>query len=239
MKQTRIRISNRLALMAAALVIVSATAAAQDFTIRMKAEDGTISTTYYVSRNAILKTSALLDVIFRIDRGTIIYVTHNKKTYGEMSVAEMRQAIAKGMPSDMASTDPRKQEAIHRMGLDAPPQVTKLGPGENIAGYPTEKYSVKTPMAQAEVWITQALQFPSPYYKEFNVLAGQAGPLSHWEAETMKIQGVILKRAVTVTFMNMSRATKPTMTEVAASVDKGAIPASTFEPPAGYSKVSK
>ncbi len=203
---------------------------AQDFTVRMKMEDGAEGTTYYVSPNAVRRaTPGGTDVIDRIDRGTIIYLNHRDKTYKEVAVAQAREAIAKGM----GNLDPQKQIMLHRMGLDAPPQVSKLGPGEVISGYPTEKYSIKTGMAQGELWITQALQFPAAYYRDFNLLAGVATPFGDM-GKISEIHGVVLKRKMTAALGRGMNAT-----ETAVSVEKGAIPASMFEPPAGYTKAAR
>jgi Domain of unknown function (DUF4412) len=229
MKPTHIWTLSALAFSEAMLLILASSAEAQDFTIRMKTDDGAVATTYYVSPNAIRQTmTGIKDVIDRFDRGTIIYLDHKSKTYKEISAAEARAAIAKAM----TNLDPQKQEMLQRMGMT---EVAKVGPGETIAGYPTEKYSVKSAMARGEMWITQSLQFPAPYYKDFNLFAGQGGPFGEAE-KTAEIRGVILKRMMT---MGMGGRGTSGVVTVTASVDKGNIPASTFEPPNGYSKVSK
>ena len=114
----------------------------------------------------------LNDVIDRMNRGTTIYLDHRTKSYKEVSAAEAREKIASGM----ANLDPQKKTMLHQTGFDAAPQLTKLGPGEIIAGYPTEKYSLRTGMSQGELWITQTLQFPAAYYRDFNLLSGVATP---------------------------------------------------------------
>jgi Domain of unknown function (DUF4412) len=72
----------------------------------------------------------------------------------------------------MTNLDPQQKAMLHQFGLDAPAQLTKIGPGESIAGYSTDKYSLKTAIAQVELWITQSLQFPAAYYRDFNLLSG-------------------------------------------------------------------
>jgi Domain of unknown function (DUF4412) len=202
----------------------------QDFTIHFKADNGADVSTYYVSANAIRRTSpGLNDVVDRMDRSTIIYLDHHTKSYKEVSAAEAREKIANGM----ANLDPQKKAMLHQMGLDAAPQLTKIGAGEIIAGYPTEKYSLKTGMAQGELWITQALQFPAAYYRDFNLLSGFAGPFSDG-GKIAEVHGVILKRSMTGAMGHSINATG----ETAASVEKGSIPASMFEPPTDYKKVS-
>jgi hypothetical protein len=221
----------QIALLAAVLSASAFKLCAQDFTIRMKMDDGAEGTTYYVSPIAVRRTTpGANDVIERMDRGTMIYLDHRGKTYKEGPVAQAKEAMAKGMTE---MKDPQTMALLHQMGLDDPPQLTKIGPAENIAGYPTEKYSLKTGMAQGELWITQALQFPTAYYRDFNLLSGVAGPFGD-AGKIAEVHGVVLKRRMTMT---LGRGAKPT-SETAVSVEKGAIPASMFEPPAGYRKVS-
>ena len=204
---------------------------AQDFTIHMKGDNGVEGTTYYVSPNAIRRTSpGLNDVIYRMDRGTIIYLNHRNKSYAEIPAAEVRAKIS----SSMTNLDPQQKAMMHQMGLDAPAQLTKIGPGENIAGYPTEKYALKTAMAQGELWITQSLQFPAAYYRDFNLLSGVSGPLGD-SGKIAEVHGVVLKRTMTGA---MGRGMSGDHGETAVSVEKGTISASMFEPPAGYQKVT-
>lgn len=214
------------------------TLCARDFTIRMKMGDGAEGATIYVSPAAIRRTTpGATDVIDRIDRGTIIYLDHRSKTYKEASAAEAREAISKGMAKldseKLAGLDPQKKALLHQMGLDAPPELTKIGPGETICGYPTDKYSIKMGMAQGELWITQALQFPAAYYRDFNLLSGVAGPIGD-ASKIADVHGIVLKRVMTMT---LGRSTTP-VTETAVSVEMAPVPASVFEPPAAYRKVS-
>jgi len=205
---------------------------AQDFTIHMKGDNGIDGTTYYVSPNAIRRTTpGLTDVIDRMDRSTIIYLNHRNKTYTETPAADARAMIA----DSMNKIDPQKKALLQQYGLDKPAQLTKIGPGENIAGYPTEKYSLKTAMAEGEVWITQSLQFPAAYYRDFDLLSGFTGPTGDG-GKVAEVHGVVLKRIMTGA---MGRSMSGNHGETAVSVEKGAIPASTFEPPTDYTKASR
>lgn len=230
MKLKSILRARRTAAIAAALAASALTAGAQDFTIHMKTDTGAEATTYYVTPTAMRRASpGLNDVIYRFDQGTMIYLDHRTKTYREGTVAQAHEAMAKGM----ANMDPQKVAMLHQMGLDAPPQLTKIGPGENIADYPTDKYSLKTGMAQGELWITQSLQFPAAYYRDFNLLEGMTGPLGAG-GKILDMHGVVLKRVMTGAMGRSNNGGAVT----AVSVEKGAIPASMFEPPAGYQKVT-
>src|SRR5262249_29832855 len=90
----------------AAIILSPRTLCAQDFTIHMKGDNGVEGTTYYVTSNAVRRTSpGLNDVIDRMDRGTIIYLNHRNKTYAEVPAAELRAKIA----DRMNGLDPQKK----------------------------------------------------------------------------------------------------------------------------------
>jgi hypothetical protein len=79
--------------------------------------------------------------------------------------------------------------------------ITKIGPGEPIAGYPTEKYSAKTAFSQAEIWITPALEFPAGYYDMMttSVAAGAGGLTSFFEEmKKQQVRGFLLKMVSTM-----------------------------------------
>lgn len=218
-----------------ATIAAALPAAAQEFTIHMKMGDGVDGTTYYVSPNAIRRTTpGVNDVIDRIDRGVIIYIDHRNKLYKEVSAAEAREKVV----SAFANMDPKKKAMLHQMGMDTAPQLTKVGPGETIAGYPTDKYSLKTGMAQGELWITQSLQFPAGYYRDFNLLSGVAGPVGDG-GKVAEARGVVLKRSITgMMGRGMGAGGSASATETAVLIETKPIPASMFEPPAGYQKAS-
>lgn len=220
----------RLAAATAAIVVVaSTTTAAQEYTVRMQGANG--PTTIYVSRNAVRRTEPgfSVDVIYRLSEGKIIYIDHQKKTYSEVSLAEARQHGAKAA----ADMTPQQKAMMSRMGMNAAPTFTKVGPGETIAGYATEKYVMKTPAMEAEISAAPALSLPSGYYEATRASAGAFGAATQSGAAMTSINGMILKR---VGRMAMNGTTT---TEVATSVDKTPIPPSTFEAPAGYKKVPK
>lgn len=216
-----------------AVVAAAAPAAAQDYTVHMKSGDAT--TTMYVSRDAMRMTDGQFgtDLIYRLAEDKIIDVHHKDKTYQVATLAEIRQANQKVE----ARMEAKQKEAMHKMGLDAAPAITKLGPGETIAGYATERYSSKTPIMEVEVWAAPALKVPQAYYDVFRSGAGQAGPfgsLAQFSDAGRTVNGMILKRVVKMQMLNGTPLVK-----VATSVDTGPIPASTFEPPAGYTMVRR
>jgi hypothetical protein len=122
------------------------------------------------------------------------------------------------------------------MGLDAAPTITNLGAGEAIAGYATEKYSIKTPLMQGESWVAPDLEFPAGYRDmTASSLAGQVPGIGQLFKGMRTVKGFVLKSAGTSSMPMMKGVV---FTEIATSVEKGPIPPSTFEPPAGYTKVA-
>jgi hypothetical protein len=224
------------ALMVALLVIVPTTmVSAQDYTVHMTDQDGKTAT-HYVSRNAVRDVSSSpveTDVIYRLDKGTIIKINHQQKTYTEMTLAEARQLAEK----KAGNMSPMQQQMMAHFSA-AKPTVTKVGKGGTIAGYATDKYSITTPMIHSESWITPALELPPGYYDMVMASVGsQMGGFGQFMSamKTSQIKGYLLKSVSTMSNPMMQGVTQ---SSVATSVEKGQIPASTFEPPAGYRKVS-
>ena len=221
----------------AILILCAQIVFAQDFTVQMKDGDGKSVATRYVSRNAVRNVStfpAETDMIYRLDKGTIISVDNKKKTYSEATLAEVKQMAAQ----KESAMSPQQIELMHRMGYGSAASVTKIGPGETIAGYPTEKYAVKGGTYQGEIWVTPALDPPPGYYDMLTAFAGSASGgmgVVMKELREKQIKGYLLKSTGTISFSPMMKGI--TATEVASSIDKHPIPASTFDPPAGYQKV--
>jgi hypothetical protein len=69
MKSTRMGTASCLALLETTFLILASSAAAQDFTIHMKTDDGAIVKTYYVSPNAIRQTMTGIKDAHGNDRG--------------------------------------------------------------------------------------------------------------------------------------------------------------------------
>jgi hypothetical protein len=210
---------------------------AQEFTVHMKDDDGNVST-HYVSRYAVRNVSSVpaqSDMIYRLDRNQIITINHKDKTYGEISVSELQGLMDKKMQQTA-----EQKEAMRRMGYGVPPTVTKLGPGETICGYATEKYSIKSSMTQGENWVAPGLEVPAGYYDMLGVLGGGqitgVGDISQLSKAMGSLKGFVLKSVATMSSPLMKNVH---ITTVAADVEKGPIPPSTFEPPAGYTKLSR
>jgi Domain of unknown function (DUF4412) len=190
----------------------------------------------YFSGTSMKWTGAVgTDMIVRYDQGKIITVDHKKKTYTEMTLDQLQQKINEAAKT--MNENKEQMEALRKvMGQSfGPISVTKEGPGETIAGYATEKYLVKGPM-EMQIWAAPDLKIPGAYYDimKLNVPQNPLFDMGKMYEEMKKINGLGLKTIMTMNVMGRSMTT----TTVVTDVQKGTIPASTFEVPAGYKAVA-
>jgi hypothetical protein len=197
------------------------------------------TTTIYFSSNAMKRSSSDgNDTIIRFDSGKMITIDNKKKTYTEMTMEEL-QAMMDKASAAMQQMDGEAAAAMRKMMGGGGPMnftVTKIGPGEQIAGYATEKYSVTGGPMQMQIWAAPDVKVPAAYY---DAMKARLRPNPMFDMAKMydefkKINGMSLKTISTMKMMGREMTT----TTVVSSVEKGAVPASTFEIPAGYKKVA-
>jgi hypothetical protein len=198
-----------------------------------------VTSTMYLSGNAMKHSSSDgNDSIIRLDENKMILIDNNKKTYSEVTFQQLQEFMDKATAA-MGGANDQQMEAMRKLmggrgGADQPISVTKVGPGETIAGYATEKYLVKGPM-EMEVHAAPDLKIPAQYYDALK-LRMPKNPffdMGKLMEEMKKMNGVPMKQITTIKMMGME--TKSTT--LVTSVDKGAIPKTTFDVPAGYKKV--
>jgi hypothetical protein len=199
---------------------------------------GNTTQTRYITSNAIKNTSSSgLDTIIQLAEGKIISIDNGKKTYSEMTVKQLNEMLAKVASKQEGEENAEAMAAMRKMmgQMSDSITVTKAGPGENIAGYPTEKYVVSG-MLSFEIWAAPNLKMPALYYDamKIQVARNPMFDMSKLYDEMKKIQGTPLKTVMTMKMMNMEMKT----TSVVTSVDKTPIPASIFQVPAGYKLVA-
>jgi len=221
------------------VVALANAACAQDYTVRMQDQDGNIST-HYVSRHAVRdvaqKGAGRGDTIYRLQEGKIIAIDYQSKTYLEMSKADIDMAAT----TTPASLTPQLREVIRTSGYK--PSAAKLTRvdvvSQIIAGVSTEKYIATTPYSQDEVWVAPSLDVSAQYYRfasaSYTTQEFGVGDIFKGLEES-QVRGFVMKI--------VAHATVPTKTivrfqRIAISVQKGAIPASVFTPPAGYQKAA-
>jgi Domain of unknown function (DUF4412) len=189
------------------------------------------SMTYFSSKAIKVSGADKRDSIIRFDEQKIVTVDHDKKTYSEMTFKELEERISR--VGEEMEKNKEQLEAMKKMMGQVSDSFTveKIGPGDAIAGYDTEKYLVKGPF-EMEVWAAPALKTPTQYY-DLMKLRMPRNPLfdaGKMYDEMKKIDGMTLKSVMTVRMMG--RETK-TVTE-AVSVEKTTLPPATFAVPSGY-----
>lgn len=207
-------------------LIFSSQLFAQDYTITM-VEDGESETTS-IGRTALRYVTADDDIIVRMDQRKYILIDHNEKTYSEMTCDALQQMLSK-----TRSSDPQQTEAMKKaLGWTGESKVTRVGPGDTILGYKTEKYLVTAAMGQMELHVAPSLEVPSSYYEAMKLMEG-AAPFSGFAEQMGQIKGLALKQVSSLKmFGDVIESTS-----IATKVDTSPIPASRFEPPAGYRDV--
>jgi hypothetical protein len=198
----------------------------------------TSNATAYFSGNAMKHATAEgQDSIIRFDQGKIVSVDNKKKTYSELTFDELQKMMDQA--GAMMNQNPEAMAAMQKLmggGNQKPLTVTKAGPGETIAGYATEKYVVSGPF-DMEIWAAPDLKVPAAYYDTMR-LRMPANPIMDMGKmfEAFKqVNGWAMKTTMKMRMMGRDIVTTTEVT----SVQKGAVPASTFEVPAGYKLVQE
>ena len=197
--------------------------------------------TNYFSGSAMLRTSSDgNDSMIRFDQSKMVQIDHKKKTYSEMTFEQLQQMLdnASAEMNKAMGSNAQAAEMMKQMmgGMGGSVSVTKEGPGETIAGYATEKYLVKMPPVEMQIWATPDLTIPAVYYDvlKMRMPRNPMFDMSKLYDEFKKIKGMTLKSITTVSMVMGPMNMKSTTTTVVTSVEKGAIPASKFDIPAGY-----
>lgn len=196
------------------------------------------SVTYY-GPEAIRQQPAQGDwLIIRLDEQTMISVNDQKKTYSVLNFDEIQGQIDEAGRKMEESENKQAMEMMKRMmgdRADAEVTVEKLGPGPEIAGFPTHKYLVKAGLFDMTMWVTDQLQLPDAYYDAMR-LRTPPNPMFDMGKlfEALKqIEGVSLKSETVISIMGQ----KMTSTEEVTKAERGPISAGLFEVPEGYKEV--
>ncbi len=195
----------------------------------------TMTSTNYFSRSFMKRVAPDgNDTLINLGEGKIITIDNKNKTYSVVTVKELNDMLEKVTAA--TSENKAQMEAMRKMmgQMSDSWTVTKLGPGETIAGYKTEKYSLKG-MMDMEMWVAPDLKVPPVYYDalKMRVRGNPMFDMSKMYDEFKKINGMTLKTVSTMNMMNMAIKTETVVT----SVSKTPIPASVFEIPAGFKQV--
>jgi hypothetical protein len=227
--------------------VIAAPAAAGDLTIVSKTSstgpmaNSGVSTTYMTASKMRMQQERG-DVLFDMATGTITMLDHDKKQYWQMTKADI-EAMSKSISDKMAEMqkDPKAAALMQNlMGGFGPAKLEKGTETKTIAGYACTQYTISMGESMRMVyWTTTALQPPFSWEEMYSAQTGilRANPLlsrmSALADEMKNMKGVPLSTTTTMVMGPMRVETTSEATEV----KTGAIPASTFAIPTGYTKV--
>jgi hypothetical protein len=252
----------RMQFVAAALFAAALPAAADDLTIVSKmTRDGgeaTTATSYLSSDHARMVQPDGQEAILDLKTGSITVIDGRKREYFVVTRQDMDQMKAK-MQQTMNS--PEMQRAQEQM-KNLPPEVQKrmqgmmgavagsfdvkkTGTSRKVAGYNCDNWAITLgQFSKTEQCVTTEIPVPVQTwdaYRDFaesmrNMMASM-GPMAKGMAdmaEKMKqMRGFPLATTTTSSFMGRSVNTSSEVVEI----KKGSIPASAWDPPAGYKRV--
>lgn len=166
-------------------------------------------------------------------------IHHQKKTYSKVNFQEMRRKVEQmaRSASQALEDDPQAMDLLRRMlgPTASEPTLVAEGPGEQIAGLPTQQYRISMTPVQIRVWSTPDLQIPGTYY-DFLRLRTPRHPLidiTQVMEAFQEIPELVLRTEVTIRLMGNIL----TATSEVTRVERGPVPDSRFQVPQGYRSV--
>jgi hypothetical protein len=207
---------------------------AEDLTVISKVTMGDRSgtSTQYMTSTKSRSTDGQSDSIIDFPTGKLTFVDHKSKTYWETTIEEMAEYMDK-LQKDMQGNP----MLANMFGGSDDVSVTKGTKTRKIAGYDCDDYTMK--MGEKfvfDVCAARGLQPPPQYYEGRKLSYAAMGPMgkrfSKMFDEMKKVKGYPVALDMDV---DMGMAKMASRSE-AVEVKKGAIPASTFDLPAGYAK---
>lgn len=247
----------------AALVLAALPAAAEDLTLTSKVtRDGApagTTTTYLSSDHARFAQSQGQEAILDLTTGTTTVINGAKNEYfvitpqdwdafqkrmqDVMSGPEMQKAQQqmKNLPPDVQ----KKMQGMMGGGAAADLEVKKLGSSRKIAGYSCDEWAWSFGQwTRSQQCLTTELPLPAQtleHFREYSqkmmsmmqAMGPMAKGVAQFQEKMREMKGLPLSSSTTVNVMGRATTTTTEVTEV----KKGPIPASTWQPPAGYTKV--
>ncbi len=234
-----------------ALLITAGTAAADDLTIVSKntlnGKPGATSTSYLTSDHVRMAQDGGHDIIIDLKTGVTITLDDGKKTYYTTTKQDMEQFAAK-MQEKM--NDPQMKKGMEMMakmseGMAGPIEVTKTGATRSVAGFHCDEWVITmNAFTTLKECVTSELQYPVQAFEAYKDYAesmkkmmsgfGAMAQSGAELAEKMKaMKGYPVATSMKMDVMGQKTASETEVIEVR----KGSIPASTWEIPAGYTKI--
>jgi hypothetical protein len=226
----------RMLSLAALAGLAALPASAEDLTIvsAVKMGDRQSTSTQYITADRARMATGDTDTIIEYSTGRIVQINHKSQEYSETTLAEMSAFIDK----TVAKLDALPAFARKAMGGTVGEISVRKGTAtKKVAGYDCTQYTLSMGDDMVfDLWVTPALEMPAHLVDAqkaaFAAMGPTGGRFVAMFDEMKKIKGVAL-----ATGMNYKIVGKKvdSLTE-ATEVRRGAIAASTFTIPAGYTK---
>ena len=207
---------------------------AEDLTIVSKVTvgDKSSTSTQYMTSTKSRTNDGENDSIIDFPTGKMTFIDHKAKTYSETSLEEMAAYM------DRLYKDVKGNPMMETMFGGSDEVTVERGKGSRkIAGYDCDEYTLSMGRSfEFEICAAKGLQPPPQYYEGRKLSYASMGPMgqrfSKMFDEMKKIKGYPIAMDMDADMGVMKIQTSSEATEV----KKGAIPASTFDLPAGYAK---
>ena len=208
--------------------------AAEDLTVVSKVTvgDKSSTSTQYMTSTKSRTSDGQSDSIIDFPTGKMTFIDHKAKTYWETTLEEMAAYM------DRLYRDVKGNPMLEKMfGGSDEVTVERGQKSRKIAGYDCDDYTLSMgPSFEFEVCAAKGLQPPPQYYEGRKLSYASMGPMgqrfSKMFDEMKNIKGYPIAMDMDA---DMGMAKIQTSSE-ATDVNKGPIPASTFDLPAGYAK---
>jgi uncharacterized protein DUF4412 len=175
-------------------------------------------------------------IIFRLDQEKMYVVNPAKKTYSEMTFADLEaaaEAQKEMMKKQLEFMPPEQRKALEKQlgtGKDAKVEVEKTSEKRDIAGRSSMKHVVKEDGKETmTVWVTDDVKEYKSLKADFDALTKRMGALNPGmkgiAAAAEKIEGFPVEK-------DMKEMGKETVTKI----ESRSVPDSEFEVPADYTK---
>jgi hypothetical protein len=235
--------------MLTALLFASAARGSEDFTVVSKNTlNGSPAgnTTNYLSENHARMEQRGHDVIIDVKSGTMTILDNRKKTWYAVTKADTDELNAR-MKEKMSSPEAKKgMEAMQGMtsAMASNIEVKKTGNSRKVGSYSCDEWEITmNAMTTMKECVTSEVKFPAHAYEAFRKFGASMSGASPFApaakaGESLGEKMAAIKGYPVATSMVIDvMGNKTTTTSEVIEISHAAIPASTWEVPAGYTQI--
>jgi Domain of unknown function (DUF4412) len=232
-----------------ALLLATAAAASEDFTVVSKNTlngNPSENTTNYLSDNRARMEQRGHDMIIDLTSGTMTILDSRKKTYYTVTKADLDELKAR-MQEKLSTPEAKKgMEAMQGMSsvMASSIEVKKTGNSRKVGSYSCDEWEITmNAMTTMKECVTSEVKYPAHAYEAFRKLSASMSAMNPFApapkpGESLGEKMAAIKGYPVATSMVIDvMGNKTTTQSEVISISRAPIPASTWEVPAGYTKV--